>query len=148
MRTSSLLAASLVLVFAGCGGGDDEDGIDAAATVDAAATIDAAPTIDSPPGTIDAEPAADALADHTENNGGTLHKPGKADPLTNCVSCHGADLTGGVGTSCYTCHNNNDHDINRGGQMHLGGSSSTCNACHGPSNSGGLGPACNSGGCH
>jgi len=44
-------------------------------------------------------------ADHTISKDGTMHKPGLDQPLTNCVNCHGADLTGGtVGVSCYTCH--------------------------------------------
>jgi hypothetical protein len=83
---------------------------------------------------------------HTENNGGVMHAPGKNNPLVNCTSCHGADLKGGTGPSCYSCHNNSDHTINRLGHMHRAGASSTCNACHGPSNTGGLGPACST--CH
>jgi mono/diheme cytochrome c family protein len=39
------------------------------------------------------------------NKGGTYHKPGLNDPLTNCVACHGADLRGGTtGVSCFKCH--------------------------------------------
>jgi len=53
-------------------------------------------------------PASDSgnhPADHTVNKSGVYHKPGLSDPLTNCVSCHGADLKGGsVGVSCYQCH--------------------------------------------
>jgi hypothetical protein len=89
-----------------------------------------------------------APASHTENNGGAMHLPGKNNPLVNCTSCHGADLKGGTGPSCYSCHNNSDHTISRGGQMHLAGTSSSCNACHGPSNTGGIGPSCNGAGCH
>jgi hypothetical protein len=85
-------------------------------------------------------------AGHTENNGGVFHKPGKNDPLTNCVACHGASLQGDVGPSCYDCHNNDNHTSIRGGHKHLSGSSSTCKACHGPNNNGGLGPACSE--CH
>ena len=44
-------------------------------------------------------------ADHTISNDGVLHKSGLSQPLTNCVSCHGADLQGGTsGVSCYECH--------------------------------------------
>ena len=45
-------------------------------------------------------------ADHTISQDGVMHKSGLHDPLTNCVGCHGADLTGGnVGVSCFECHN-------------------------------------------
>ena len=84
---------------------------------------------------------------HTELNGGIPHKPGKADPMSNCTSCHGSDLSGGSsGQSCYACHNNSDHTINQQGTKHFDGSRSSCTACHGPNNTGGLGPACTS--CH
>ncbi len=83
---------------------------------------------------------------HTEDNGGVMHAPGKSDPLTNCVDCHGTDLTGGDGPSCYDCHDNSDHTVNRGGHLHMSGTSGSCTICHGPNNSGGLGPACSD--CH
>ena len=41
---------------------------------------------------------------HTVNKDGNFHRPGLTDPLTNCVDCHGADLRGGEGPSCFTCH--------------------------------------------
>lgn len=83
---------------------------------------------------------------HTEDHGGVLHKPGGADPLANCVTCHGAQLKGGIGPSCYSCHNNDDHPYNREGVMHQRGTNSSCNRCHGPGNTGGLGPTCSK--CH
>jgi len=43
-------------------------------------------------------------ADHTINNGGHYHKPGLTNPTVNCVMCHGADLRGGSGPSCTSCH--------------------------------------------
>ena len=32
------------------------------------------------------------------------HVPGRLDPYNNCRLCHGDDLQGGIGRSCYTCH--------------------------------------------
>ena len=46
----------------------------------------------------------DAPSSHTVNNDGVMHKEGLQDPETNCTSCHGADLKGGDGPSCYKCH--------------------------------------------
>ena len=46
----------------------------------------------------------DPPADHTINEDGIKHKPGLNKPLDNCVSCHGGDLKGDSGPSCYTCH--------------------------------------------
>ncbi|MCP5046923.1 MAG: hypothetical protein GY940_07105 [bacterium] len=55
-------------------------------------------------------------ADHTDNIGGALHKPGSETPFTqssDCTSCHQPDLRGGVeevedelryAPSCYQCH--------------------------------------------
>ncbi len=44
-------------------------------------------------------------ADHTISQSGYMHKSGLDQPLTNCVSCHGADLKGGsTGVSCFECH--------------------------------------------
>jgi hypothetical protein len=44
-------------------------------------------------------------SDHTVSKDGRMHKSGLDEPLTNCVSCHGSDLTGGTsGVSCYECH--------------------------------------------
>ncbi|MDX1764770.1 MAG: hypothetical protein R3231_10650, partial [bacterium] len=46
-----------------------------------------------------------APADHTDREDGAMHKPGKNRPYSNsCTMCHGTDLTGGLGPSCYTCH--------------------------------------------
>jgi hypothetical protein len=44
-------------------------------------------------------------ADHTISQDGAMHKSGLNQPLTNCTTCHGADLQGGTsGVSCYECH--------------------------------------------
>lgn len=75
-----------------------------------------------------------------------MHHPGKEDPLRNCTACHGTDLTGGTGPSCYDCHDDADHTRSRGGVKHRSGTSGTCTTCHGPNNTGGLGPACSQ--CH
>jgi len=51
------------------------------------------------------DPKYNPPADHTINQSGYMHKSGLNQPLTNCVSCHGADLKGGsTGVSCFECH--------------------------------------------
>jgi hypothetical protein len=50
-------------------------------------------------------------ASHTryksEGGCGAYHEPGFERPLkTGCNNCHGANLRGGSGPSCYTCHDN------------------------------------------
>ena len=80
---------------------------------------------------------------HDVNRGGVMHRSGAEDPLNNCVGCHGSDLQGGSGPSCYSCHSNPaSHTAIRGGVAHNPASRDTCPTCHGPNNSGGLGPAC------
>ncbi|MBP7125253.1 hypothetical protein KBD49_02695 [Myxococcota bacterium] len=106
-------------------------------------------TAGTDPGVLDpgtADPGPQGPPGHTEDNGGAMHLPGKEDPLRNCTACHGSDLAGGTGPSCYDCHDNADHTRSRGGTMHRSGSSGTCTTCHGPNNTGGLGPACSR--CH
>jgi hypothetical protein len=43
-------------------------------------------------------------ADHIKDRKGVRHKSGGKQALQNCSPCHGADLKGGAGPSCYTCH--------------------------------------------
>jgi predicted small lipoprotein YifL len=44
-------------------------------------------------------------ADHTINKDGYFHKTGLNDPLANCTTCHGQDLSGGTSAvSCFECH--------------------------------------------
>jgi hypothetical protein len=43
-------------------------------------------------------------ADHTIDKQGFFHKEGLYEPEAHCTTCHGADLTGGFGPSCYSCH--------------------------------------------
>jgi mono/diheme cytochrome c family protein len=47
---------------------------------------------------------SDAPADHTDVKNGVPHKPGASSATTNCVACHGSNLRGGEGPSCYSCH--------------------------------------------
>ena len=51
------------------------------------------------------DPKYNPPADHTISKDGFMHKSGLEQPLANCVSCHGSDLTGGTtGVSCFECH--------------------------------------------
>lgn len=86
---------------------------------------------------------------HTVDLGGVNHRDGSNDPLVNCVSCHGSDLHGGSGPSCYNCHNSADHvtTYRSGGVLH-NQPGVDCTRCHGPADGGGLGPACVSASCH
>ena len=44
-------------------------------------------------------------ANHTDSEEGVLHAPGNNYPYVNgCTSCHGSNLQGGIGPSCYNCH--------------------------------------------
>ena len=71
-----VVACALAMIPLGCGGDDDDE-------------------FTGP---------SSAPADHTISRDGVRHLPGLEDPETNCVACHGADLRGGAGPSCYTCH--------------------------------------------
>ena len=54
-----------------------------------------------------AAPPARALTspvDHTEARKGVLHKSGAKQAMQNCVQCHGGELQGSAGPSCYQCH--------------------------------------------
>jgi len=57
-------------------------------------------------GSNDGEESTGGLpSDHTQNEEGVMHKPGLNSPYRNgCTSCHGADLSGGIAPSCYSCH--------------------------------------------
>ena len=53
----------------------------------------------------DEYPQYNPPADHTISKDGVMHKTGLEDPMSNCTTCHGADLTGGTSqVSCYECH--------------------------------------------
>lgn len=43
-------------------------------------------------------------ADHLKDRKGVRHKSGSKQALQNCGPCHGQDLRGGAGPSCYACH--------------------------------------------
>jgi hypothetical protein len=53
----------------------------------------------------DEYPQYNPPGDHTISQDGVMHKPGLNDPLSNCITCHGADLRGGTSqVSCFECH--------------------------------------------
>jgi len=52
-----------------------------------------------------ADCGSDAPDDHQVSQDGTRHLEGLKDPDVNCVTCHGEDLKGDDGPSCYECHN-------------------------------------------
>ena len=53
----------------------------------------------------DEYPQYNPPADHTISKEGVMHKPGLNNPLSDCTTCHGADLSGGTSqVSCYECH--------------------------------------------
>lgn len=100
--------------------------------------------------------------DHTVKRGSAFHKTGHKYPFINdCTSCHGEDLMGGTGPSCYTCHKMKwkdegrfdapaDHTVKRGDNYHKTGIKypydNGCNDCHGSEltgeASGGSAPSC------
>ncbi|OGG94656.1 MAG: hypothetical protein A2527_05590 [Candidatus Lambdaproteobacteria bacterium RIFOXYD2_FULL_50_16] len=41
---------------------------------------------------------------HRREKGGYWHGEGLKDPIRYCTDCHGSDLKGGDGPSCYNCH--------------------------------------------
>ncbi len=106
--------------------------------------------------------AADAAppADHTKDKHGYMHKPGLDDAYANhCTDCHAADLGGGLGPSCYQCHDQKwngqprdaepplDHTIlKRGVALHKPGFGTPlangCTTCHGSNLDNGFAPSC------
>ncbi len=101
---------------------------------------DQAPDGDDPDGDADPDANEEDRPLDCDVYRGSHHYGDRQDPLSNCATCHGSDLKGGRGPSCYGCHTNNDHQRNLGGIHHLAGQ--CCEWCHGPESSGGLGPAC------
>jgi hypothetical protein len=65
------------------------------------------PTPKPSPVATSATPGTTAIrpADHVKDRKGALHKSGGKQAMQNCTPCHGADLRGDAGPSCYTCHN-------------------------------------------
>jgi predicted CXXCH cytochrome family protein len=78
--------------------------------------------------------------DHTEQLGGfAWHRPGYAQPEEEgCAACHGPDLRGGLGPSCYLCHRREwaDHDFSN--EPWLPAGKLECSPCHEWSPSSGL----------
>ena len=54
--------------------------------------------------TLNGKPKFDPPEDHTKNKHGFMHKPGAKKESATCKECHGPELKGGDGPSCYTCH--------------------------------------------
>ncbi|MDT8445298.1 MAG: hypothetical protein RRB13_00210 [bacterium] len=99
---------------------------------------------------------------HSKNKDGVYHGEDYKHPNSYCSSssCHGSDLTGGNGPSCYSCHgvkwsdNYQDHrsyapghNLLYGGYFHAAGlhspeSSCALSGCHGLDLKGDLGPSC------
>lgn len=48
-------------------------------------------------------------ADHTKDRKGVRHKSGSKQAAANCGPCHGQDLKGAQGPSCYACHGQEWH---------------------------------------
>ena len=54
-------------------------------------------------------------------------------PFTSgCTACHGADLTGGFGPSCYACHEKKWDETSGSGSPDLTFNIRDCEGCHGP----------------
>jgi len=105
-----------------------------------------------------AAPPAEPL--HDDEQDGFYHARNKYEPFTDhCTDCHAPDLTGGLGPSCYSCHdrewNGNpsdslpplDHTELKGGYaLHKPGYetpfASECTACHGLNLNDGFAPSC------
>ncbi len=66
-----------------------------------------------------------------ELGGFALHRPGYEDPLANgCSNCHGPELRGGLGPSCYVCHRREWDDHNFSGEPWLPAEANQCQPCH------------------
>ncbi|MFH1264440.1 MAG: PKD domain-containing protein, partial [Planctomycetota bacterium] len=104
--------------------------------------------------------AAQPPADHTTSEHGYMHAEDKDYPArSHCTDCHGSDILGGIGPSCYECHTDYwryfdpadvtpplDHTIVRGGRQHKPGHldpfNSGCTLCHGENLDDGFAPSC------
>lgn len=94
--------------------------------------------------------AAQPPVDHTADEHGIMHAEDKEYPgLSHCTDCHGSDIRGGIGPSCYSCHTAYwryfdpqavtpplDHTIVKDGVQHKPGHidpfANGCTQCHGP----------------
>ncbi|WP_455201952.1 c-type cytochrome, partial [Kaarinaea lacus] len=85
---------------------------------------------------------SNAPSNHTDNVSDFLHAPGKTTPYTSfCTACHGTNLAGGTGPSCFACHGQLWTETTPPSSGNTGGSGGTldgqalynanCSACHG-----------------
>lgn len=99
-------------------------------------------------------------ADHTTDEHGIMHAESKEYPgLSHCTDCHGSDIRGGIGPSCYSCHTAYwryfdpqavtpplDHTIVKDGVQHKPGHidpmNGDCTLCHGENLNDGFAPSC------
>ena len=107
-----------------------------------------------------ANAVAEPPADHTADEHGIMHAEDKDYPgHSHCTDCHGSDIMGGIGPSCYSCHGAFwryfnpalvtpplDHTIVRNGVKHKPGHldplNSGCTLCHGENLDDGFAPSC------
>ena len=105
LRFATLFVAPLlVAVNVACGG--RATGPQPTVTPATPTAPQAAPVLPAtPPPTAAVSPAAfKPPADHVKDRKGAMHKKGSKEAMVNCVECHGVNLRGGKGPSCYTCH--------------------------------------------
>ncbi len=94
----------------------------------------------------------DYATSHTLLKGtdGIAHKAGDVNTITVCSGCHGANLKGGAGTSCYNCHAigvdhtvvESEDSVTASHMTNLKQPTTYCVACHGSDLRGGWANSC------